>query len=281
MTRRKFLRWSAGAAAAGAVGVTGYTFGIEPHWVEIVRRDLPIRGLPSSLADARLAQISDLHVGPSVAESYLIQCLAKVAQLKPDILVLTGDFVTYRGPEQLTQLRRLLTHLPRVRLGTFGVLGNHDYGRHWSQAEVAEGIAGELTHAGVLVLRNQATVIEGLTVLGMDDLWARRFDAELALTPSQASPALVLCHNPDAVDQPGWGSYQGWVLAGHTHGGQCKPPFLPPPLVPIKNRRYVAGEVLLPEGRQLYINRGLGHLLPVRFNARPEITLFTLRSSRA
>jgi predicted MPP superfamily phosphohydrolase len=87
----------------------------------------------------------------------------------------------------------------------------------------------------------------------------------------------VLCHTPDALDALSWGDFQGWVLAGHTHGGQCKPPFLAPPLVPVRNPRYAAGEVALPDGRRLYINRGLGHLLQVRFNARPEITTFTLR----
>jgi predicted MPP superfamily phosphohydrolase len=66
------------------------------------------------------------------------------------------------------------------------------------------------------------------------------------------------------------------VLAGHTHGGQCKPPFLPPPLLPVRNRRYTAGEFAVAPGRTLYINRGLGHLIQVRFNVRPELTLFTL-----
>ena len=70
--------------------------------------------------------------------------------------------------------------------------------------------------------------------------------------------------------------YEGWILAGHTHGGQCKPPFLPPPLLPVKNRRYVAGEYALAGSRSLYINRGVGHLMQVRFNVRPEITVFQL-----
>ena len=75
---------------------------------------------------------------------------------------------------------------------------------------------------------------------------------------------MVLCHNPDALDLPIWEGVRGWVLAGHTHGGQCKPPFLPPPLLPVKNRRYTCGEFALSGGRRLYINRGLGHLIRVR-----------------
>ena len=73
----------------------------------------------------------------------------------------------------------------------------------------------------------------------------------------------------------------GWVLAGHTHGGQCKPPFLRPPALPVRNKRYSAGAIDAGNGRTLYINRGLGHLIRVRFNVRPEITLFTLRRADA
>jgi uncharacterized protein len=79
------------------------------------------------------------------------------------------------------------------------------------------------------------------------------------------------------VDLPGWSGYEGWILSGHTHGGQCKPPFLPPPLLPVRNRRYTAGEFELAGGRRLYISRGVGHLLQVRFNVRPEVTIFEMR----
>jgi predicted MPP superfamily phosphohydrolase len=89
-------------------------------------------------------------------------------------------------------------------------------------------------------------------------------------------PTLVLCHNPDAVDLPIWSEYSGWILSGHTHGGQCKPPFLPPPLLPVRNTRYTAGAFALTGGRRLYINPGLGYLRRVRFNVRPEITVFRL-----
>lgn len=95
------------------------------------------------------------------------------------------------------------------------------------------------------------------------------------------TPALALSHNPDSVDLPGWENHAGWILAGHTHGGQCKPPFLPPPLLPVANRRYTAGEFRLSGGRRLYVSRGVGHLTRVRFNVRPEVTLFELRPTAA
>jgi len=87
---------------------------------------------------------------------------------------------------------------------------------------------------------------------------------------------IVLCHNPDVCDLDVWNDYKGWILSGHTHGGQCKPPFLKPPLLPVDNKRYTSGEINLNDGRMLYINRAIGHLHQVRFNVRPEITIFEL-----
>src|SRR4051794_37384578 len=92
------------------------------------------------------------------------------------------------------------------------------------------------------------------------------------------STSIALCHNPDGADEPVWSSYQGWILSGHTHGGQCKPPFLPPPELPVRNRRYTSGEFALSGDRHMYISRGVGHLLHVRFNARPEVPIFRLQA---
>jgi predicted MPP superfamily phosphohydrolase len=128
-----------------------------------------------------------------------------------------------------------------------------------------------------VVLRNQILDVEGLQIAGFDDIWAKRFDPRPVVAALRAErPALALSHNPDTVDLPGWDGYHGWILSGHTHGGQCKPPFLPPPLLPVRNRRYTAGEFELSGGRRLYINRGVGHLTRVRFNVRPEVTVFEL-----
>jgi predicted MPP superfamily phosphohydrolase len=279
MNRRHFLKLGA-LAGASAAGVGGYTWLIEPHWEKVVERDLAITHLPPSLVGARMVQISDVHVGPRVDDGYLIDALGRAAALRPDIVVFTGDFISYRaarGDAQFDQLRGVLAHLPRGRLATLGILGNHDYGRNWAQPEVAVRVVAEAERAGVRVLRNEVASVGGLDVIGVDDLWAHRSDTKRALDARTSDAALVLCHNPDAMDELSWGDYKGWILAGHTHGGQCKPPFLPPPMLPVRNKRYTAGEIPLGNGRRLYINRGLGHLIQVRFNVRPEITSFTLR----
>lgn len=280
ISRRDFVGRAVLGAFAGAAALGGYTWRVEPHWVKVVERDLPIENLPASLVGKTMIQLSDIHIGPDVDDSYIIESFARVAALAPDILVITGDFFTHRGnrqEEQWQQLKLVMRHMPRGRLATIGVLGNHDYGLYWRDMKVAGRVQGIAEHAGVHVLRNESVNVQGLDFVGTDDLWSGTADPMRALAQRSGDAAIVLCHNPDAQDELQWGDYRGWVLAGHTHGGQCKPPFLPPPLLPVKNRRYVAGEVeVLGTGRRLYINRGLGHLQRVRFNVRPEITRFAL-----
>jgi len=275
ITRRRFLRGSLGGL--GVAAATGlYTWRVEPHWLELVQRRLPVANLPPDLRGCRLVQLSDLHIGPQVDESYLRRSFQRVADLAPEFVVYTGDLTTYEA-DILARVRRMCQHLPLGRFGTFGVLGNHDYGPGWADLAVAERIADLVAGAGVRVLRNEWAEARGLHLVGLDDLWARQFDPAAgfrALPPDAA--ALALSHNPDSVDLGGWQSYRGWILAGHTHGGQCKPPFLPAPLLSVRNRRYTAGEFALSGDRRLYINRGLGHTFPVRFNVRPEITVFHL-----
>jgi uncharacterized protein len=273
MSRRRFLR---AAALLSCCAAGFYTWRLEPHWLEIIHRQLPIAHLPENLRGARLVQLSDLHIGPRVDDSWLLKTFDIASQIAPDILVYTGDFISME-PDILTHARRIMAHLPKGKLGTVGILGNHDHGLGWDRPEVPEKIAEIARSAGIQVLQNEITQVNGLQIAGMDDLWAGCFDPVKTLNKldSQA-PAIVLSHNPDTVDRPGWGQYAGWILAGHTHGGQCKPPLLPPPINSVHNRAYVAGEYALADGRRLYINRGLGHLLQVRFNARPEITVFQL-----
>ena len=181
-----------------------YTWQIEPHWLDIVRRPLPIRDLPDSLSGRTLAQLIDIHVGPRVDDAYVLETFRRVTALNPDIVVFTGDFVSYHSGF-LDQLRPVYDHAPRGRLATVGILGNHDYGPAWRHPEIAAQIAGALDQRGIRILRNEVAEVGGLAILGLDDLWAHQFDLEtgLARLPREAA-ALVLSHNPDTADRPGW-----------------------------------------------------------------------------
>lgn len=278
LSRRRFLGRSVKVLSCAAAGTLLYTWRVEPHWVEVVEWPLPIAGLAPELAGKRLVQVSDLHAGPIVDQNYLMASLEGVAELRPDAIVVTGDFMTCDADESVGKAIEAMRALPSAPLGRLAILGNHDYGRYWQQEGAAGKLCSELEKLQIQALRNEVTSLGGLQIAGVDDLWTKNFQPEQTLRELATDrPALVLCHNPDGVDQPAFADYRGWILAGHTHGGQCKPPFMPPPIASVSNRRYVAGEYELTGGRRLYINRGLGYAHRVRFNARPEITVFTLQ----
>ncbi len=279
MKRRSFIR-KTGLGLLGSTFLTGlYTWQIEPFWVEFVKIKMHLENLPTSLLGKTVMQISDIHVGNRFDYNYLIKSFHKAQLTNPDIVVYTGDYVSYEDETQFQQLAEVLKSAVKGKLGTYAILGNHDYGENWEEPQVAQTITNLLESHGIKVLRNEAEEIDGLKIIGIDDYWGTNFDPQKALSYYDTTkPTIALCHNPDVCDLPIWKDYKGWILSGHTHGGQCKPPFLPPPMLPVKNKRYSAGEIELSEGKTLYINRALGHLWQVRFNVRPEITIFELEN---
>ena len=280
MKRRNFIKGLAGLTALSAC--TGlYAWQIEPFWLEFVQQDMPIKNLPAHLQGKTLMQISDIHVGKRFDHNFLIESFKKAQAYNPDFVVYTGDYVsTYRDEVQYPELEETLSHCVRGKIATAAILGNHDYGKAWKELPVADKISGLLEQNGVTVLRNAQKEFGGLQIIGLDDYWGPNFNPRLGLANyDPTKPSIVLCHNPDVCDLDIWNGYAGWILAGHTHGGQCKPPFLPPPMLPVNNRRYTSGKIDLAQGRTLYINRALGHLWQVRFNVRPEVTIFTLKTA--
>ena len=280
MERRKFVK----KTIIGTLGMglmTGlYTWQIEPFWLEFVHRKMPIPNLPKNLIGKTLMQISDMHVGNRFDYNYIIDSFKKAQEFEPDYVAYTGDYVNYENEEQFLQLKEVLKHVVKGKSGTFGVLGNHDYGKEWAEQPVADKVSAQLEAAGIDLLKNHQIERDGLNFIGFDDYWALNFAPEKVMDQYDATKAnIVLCHNPDVCDLKVWNGYKGWILSGHTHGGQCKPPFLTPPMLPVKNKKYTAGEIDLEDGRMLYINRALGHLWQIRFNVRPEITVFQLEQA--
>jgi uncharacterized protein len=280
MIRRKFIKkvfWRlSGAALLGGL----YAWQVEPFWLEFVRIKMPIKNLPHHLVGKTLMQISDIHIGKRFDYHFIIDSFKKAQKFEPDIVVYTGDYISADQNEILyTELKEVLAYAIKGKLGTVGILGNHDYGRNWSQPDVADKVSAMLHQHGIQILRNESTAINGLNFIGFDDFWGLQFNPKKAMSgfdPTMAN--IALCHNPDVCDLDIWGDYDSWILSGHTHGGQVKPPFLSPPLLPVKNPKYAAGQYELSNNRTLYINRALGHLWQVRFNVRPEITIFELEN---
>mgnify|MGYP000892140732 CR=1 FL=1 len=280
MNRRKFIKrifWR----TAGIGLLTGlYAWQIEPFWLEFVKKKMPVAHLPNHLIGKRVMQISDIHIGNRFDYKYIIDSFIKAQKFEPDYVVYTGDYVSYEDENQFEQLDSVLKHTVKGKIATVGILGNHDYGKNWAEQEVADQISTQLEQAGITILKNNQNDFEGLNIIGFDDYWGLNFAPKTVMAhydPSKAN--LVLCHNPDVCDLDVWNGYEGWILSGHTHGGQCKPPFLRAPKLPVKNKKYSQGKIDLEDGRTLYINRAVGHLWQVRFNVRPEITIFELQQA--
>jgi hypothetical protein len=244
--------------------------------------DLPALAPP--FCGLRLILLSDLHVSPQVSMDYLRAQFRRCMALAPDIIVLVGDYITRADGRLAGDLISLLRMLS-APLGVFAVLGNHDCGVYEGLMPVrvgpsiAAGSSTILESAGVTVLRNERHVLENetgrLQLVGLDDVWSGFCKPQLAFAEVEPDvPCVALVHNPDAIvdlkQQP-----CDWVLSGHTHGGQVRIPWLGAPILPIVNRQYDAGLFNVGDKR-LYVNRGLGHILPIRINCRPEITVFTL-----
>ncbi|RYD72738.1 MAG: phosphoesterase, partial [Sphingobacteriales bacterium] len=237
--------------------------------------------LPDELVGKTLMQISDIHVGKRFDHRFIIESFAEAKKFEPDFVVYTGDYISLHKNEVMYhELDEVLQNTVKGRLETLAILGNHDYGHNWMQNEIANNITQRLTANGITVLRNSQQEKAGLNFIGFDDYWGTNFNPALAMQQFDAGKAnIVLCHNPDVCDLDVWGNFEGWILAGHTHGGQCKPPFLRAPMLPVKNKKYARGKITLSQQRTLYINRALGHLWQIRFNVRPEITLFKLEKA--
>ena len=280
LTRRRLL--AAGAGLFGAsFSVGAYARWVEPTWVEVTQNDLPVPGLPPAWDGLRVAHLSDLHLCPWVPEAYLARCIQQTSDLKPDLVVVTGDFITIGCEEYGPRAARLLTDL-NSPFGTFACLGNHEYGlgRPSPQPVRPSPMTGALEDTGVRVLNNASERLtregDDLWIAGVEDLWSARYDPARAMADVPSGAAnLVLCHNPDAADAVA-DAGGGAILAGHTHGGQVQIPFFGPLILPVRNKQRYEGLHRV-GGAWLYINRGLGWLWRVRFACRPEISLLTLR----
>lgn len=283
LSRRWFLGGLLASGGLTALGGAGYAWRIEPLWPEVKYHPMPLPDLGRRFQGARIIQISDLHVGP-VPLDYLQKWVNWISAQHADLVVVTGHLVHYSNETGTRKVAHLLSTV-RAREGILVSMGNHEWGASHpdrAHAGLAQRAANALTASGARVLRNQVATFrrgrDALNVVGLDDLWGRNYNPEAAFRDlSSAIPALVMSHNPDTfvdvLDRP-----FHWMLSGHTHGGQVNIPGYGPPLLPVRNRQFVAGHYEL-GGRNLYVNRGLGWARRVRFNARPEVTVFTLEKA--
>lgn len=273
--KQLFRRGIAWASATAVVGIA-YSTLIEPGWIEVTRLSLALPRLAPAFCGYRIVQLSDIHMGDWMNAARLDDVVCLANEQSPDLIAITGDFVTRRGGSHMRDFVCGLSRL-KARDGVMAVLGNHD---HWSGAQAVRDV---LAASGVCELANDARTLNRggthLHIAGVDDIIAGcdRLDLVLARLPADGA-AILLAHEPDFADESAASGRFALQLSGHTHGGQIVAPLIGPLLLPSLGRRYPTGCYHV-GGMIQYTNRGVGVVSPfVRINCRPEITVFELHA---
>jgi predicted MPP superfamily phosphohydrolase len=277
LNRRDFLKIAGLAVGAGMVTATSYlAINDESQDPVIDRIPLAMRNLHPALEGLTILQITDVHLYPMTQPKLVKKSVSMANELKPDLIVLTGDYV-WQDLDAIFELAPILAGLD-AKYGVFSTLGNHDY---WLDADV---ITRAMESAGLPVLINQGLSIQhgkgSIFVAGLDDGWSGKPDLDETLDGANYSePVILLCHEPDLADRYSLDGRVNVQLSGHTHGGQIRLPGIGALVLPFLGRKYDLGLYRVNE-MLLYTNRGLGVISePVRFNCPPEISQFVLHSA--
>lgn len=254
-----------------AILLAVYALFLEPRWIKVTHYDVYLPGLPPSLDGARIVQLSDLHRGKKTPDSIIKRAVRITNSEKPDIVIITGDFINTNA-SNAEPCAQILSHL-KARWGKFAVLGNHD---HWYSART---VTDKLEAYNIQVLNNSnSRVAPGLYIIGIDDKWAGHPDVKKAWSGvNENAGQVLLSHTPQAA--PLFRDKRCLALTGHTHGGQFTIPFIRRNRLPgLRHSPYISG--WYQDGNtSMYVNRGIGMAVaPIRFRCRPEVTVFTLKS---
>jgi predicted MPP superfamily phosphohydrolase len=275
MTRRKFYGTMFGAFAMAAP----YPCYFEPRWLDVTEKRVRLNGAGLE-KPVRLLHLSDLHASLPVPLSMINHAVTRGLELKPDLICLTGDYITNRGGFHFSSYAGILERLSAAA-PTFAVLGNHDGGpwvRHhlgYANHNVVENL---LREGGVELLHNRNKPVrvhdQEIQLVGVGDLWNDEVEGRCAFVGVDGSvPTVLLAHNPDTKDEV---EHLPWhlMLSGHTHGGQVIV-FDNTRYIPVEDKRYVSG--LKPWGtRQIHVTRGIGNVGGVRFRCRPEVSMLVV-----
>lgn len=244
--------------------------------IERSEHRIGIHGLPEAFRGFRVVQLTDIHHGLYLPLQALMDAVEMCNRTQPDMVALTGDFVTY-SRAYVEPMAEVLSTL-RARQGVFAVLGNHDF------RVGAETITRALRRKGIEVLRNQNTTLrrglDALHVAGIDDL-GYRADLPRALRGvATGSPLLLLSHNPGIIRRAAAHGVH-LVLSGHTHGGQVRLPLVGSIYGRAPHRQRFKSGLDALGGTKIYVSRGIGMVVvPLRYRCPAEIPLLTLEPAR-
>ena len=279
-TRRTFLVGSGVTAA----GLALYSGEVARHEIDITHRPIRISNLPAPFFGYRIVQVSDIHLDEFTEPFFLERIVHSVNQLNPDLVLLTGDFITHgsmtfiAGNHAIRRCAEILATLTAPL--RYGCLGNHDVA--FNAPLVTQTLAAHDTP--LLINRHLPLERNGahIWLCGVDDPGTSHPDLDLAIPDNPGAPVILMAHEPDYADAVTYhpkGHLVDLMLSGHSHGGQVRLPFTGPLILPPMGRKYPEGLYTF-NRMQLYVNRGIGTVgLPFRLNCPPEITVITLQSA--
>jgi len=270
ISRRTFLL--GGAATVGGALLADAI--MEPHLFQVQEVNLPQEKIAPG-RELRIVHLSDLHIRHF--NNYFRKVASAVNALSPDLILLTGDYL-----ERSRNVRGVLSFLELLQApgGVFAIQGNWEY---WARVE-GENLRRHFAGAGAKLLINERRDLElqgvPTSLLGLDYPSSADSLVRLQEQSDAARLNILLSHVP-AFDHSLLTSGTDLILSGHTHGGQVRLPFLPPPILPRFSGDFYSGLFRVGAARTpLYVTRGIGtSILPVRFCCRPEITLFRLHAT--
>jgi uncharacterized protein len=272
INRRQFIKWAYLAGGAGLVA--SYPVFVERYIIVVNRYRIPVPHLPEAFTGFRIVHLTDFHYGLLVPLDVIRYVVSRTNQIPRDAVLCTGDYVhEQQATGQIDRVWPVLAGLT-APAGVYAVLGNHD---HW--ADTARSLhwlaktGQDLRHRTAMIdAGGQRIWLAGAGDLQEDHL---SLDELLAGIPKDDC-RIVLAHNPDTADTD-FSARVDLIIAGHTHGGQVRPPFMEPPVLPVKNKTYSSGLKVSPRGTPVFISRGIGwSVYPVRFNCLPEIAVLEL-----
>ncbi len=276
ISRRTFL-YALSSLAAAVGGCASYAHFWEAKNIRVVTKQI-MQGKLTGNRPLRILHISDLHASCFVSLSFIERAVRQALAEKPDLVCITGDFITFNVPhhDRYKQILKLLSSTAP----TVACFGNHDGGK-WAKRGIGYDerpmVQKLLSEGDILILENESKNLlinhQKISIVGLDDIWAERFDPPKAFgsAGSDYDMRIVLSHNPDTRVR--LNTYE-WdmLLCGHTHGGEVCIPYIGAPLAPVKDKQYVEG-LHYENGRVVHITRGLGSLFGVRINCAPEISI--------
>ena len=270
--RRRFLEQTVIALSATPFVASAYGLLYGRLDVEVTRQRIRLARLPKAFEGFRIAQLSDIHISPFMTADQIRRCVTMTNQLKADLVVMTGDFVT-DDPSAEGAVVQALSAL-KAPFGVFGCLGSHE-----AITRKEDSITRLFAVQGIHILRQECAAIrlgsDTLNLIGVDDSQPDLKGIERLVMPDAVN--ILLVHNIGADFDRAVELGIDLTLMGHTHGGQLSLEFLRRGLSLARlETPYVSGWYEKPGGK-LYVNRGIGTtLVPIRLGARPEITVFEL-----